>query len=162
MRLYGLRLLVALLTFGLGVAAASLLTFKRNACSQKMVVRSSPAFVAAVSEDVPPPPPPPRSACSAYRDAQVVQGGILSGKAVSKPAPLYPSEARAEGVRGTVVVKVLVDEGGGVESAQAESGPFKLREAAEEAARQARFAPTQLSGKPVKVSGFITYNFGLR
>ena len=161
MRLYGLRLLVALLTFGVGVAAASLLTFKRGPCGAKRPAASAPVFAAAPPSEAPP-PAPPRSACSANRAAYVVQGGVLNGKAVSKPLPLYPAEARAAGVRGTVVVKIVVDEGGGVESAAAESGPFMLRESAEEAARQARFSPTLLSGQPVRVSGVVTYNFGLR
>jgi hypothetical protein len=34
-----------------------------------------------------------------------------------------------------------------------------LRASAETAARQAKFTPTKLSGKPVRVSGVITYNF---
>jgi hypothetical protein len=37
-----------------------------------------------------------------------------------------------------------------------------LRAAAIAAARQARFAPTKLSGQPVKVTGIINYNFVVR
>jgi outer membrane biosynthesis protein TonB len=36
-----------------------------------------------------------------------------------------------------------------------------LRLSAVAAARQARFAPTKLSGAPVKVTGTINYNFTL-
>jgi protein TonB len=89
----------------------------------------------------------------------MVTGGILNGKAVSKPMPAYPPEAKAAGVQGTVVVRIVIDEGGGVIEASAVSGPELLREAAVAAARRARFSPTLLSGQPVKVTGHVTYNF---
>jgi outer membrane biosynthesis protein TonB len=37
-----------------------------------------------------------------------------------------------------------------------------LQDAAEHAARQARFSPTLLSGEPVRVSGQINYNFTIK
>jgi TonB family protein len=92
----------------------------------------------------------------------VVSGGILNSKAVSKPAPVYPPEAKAAGAQGTVTVKILVDEEGRVAEAEAVSGHPLLREAAVSAARNSRFVPTRLSGQPVKVSGVITYNFVLQ
>lgn len=99
-------------------------------------------------------PPPPVSPAGT-----VIAGGVLNGKAVSKPAPPYPQVAKAAGAHGTVTVQVIVDEKGEVVSAKAVSGHPLLRQAAEQAARRARFAPTILSGKPVKVSGVLTYNF---
>ena len=91
-----------------------------------------------------------------------ISGGVLNGKAISKPAPLYPSEAREANAQGMVTVQVLVDEDGSVASATAISGPPLLREAAAAAARQARFSPTLLSGQPVRISGVVTYNFVLQ
>jgi TonB family protein len=88
-----------------------------------------------------------------------ISGGILNGKAVEKPAPAYPVIVNAERVEGTVVVQVMVDEEGKVVSAQAVSGHPLLRQAAVEAAHKARFSPTLLSGKPVKVTGTLSYNF---
>jgi TonB family protein len=90
-----------------------------------------------------------------------VSGGVLNGKAISKPAPPYPEPAKAARASGTVTVQVTVDETGHVVSAEAVSGHPLLREAAVQAARQARLSPTLLSGKPVKVSGVLTYNFVL-
>jgi protein TonB len=58
-----------------------------------------------------------------------------------------------------VAVQVVVDEQGNVLSARAISGHPLLRAASEAAAREAKFTPTKLSGKPVKVSGVINYNF---
>ena len=92
----------------------------------------------------------------------VVSGGVLNGKAISKPQPAYPPIAHAARAKGTVVVQVLVDELGNVISARAVSGHPKLREAAQTAAKRAKFSPTLLQGQPVKVSGVITYNFVLQ
>lgn len=88
-----------------------------------------------------------------------ISGGVLNGRAISKPQPSYPPIAKAANASGTVVVQVLIDEDGKVMQAHAVSGHPLLRKAAEEAARNARFSPTQLSGQPVKVTGVITYNF---
>lgn len=90
-----------------------------------------------------------------------ITGGILNGKAVSKPQPPYPPEAKAAGAQGTVTVRVVVDEEGGVIEATAVSGHPLLLEAAVSAARKARFSPTLLSGQRVKVTGHVTYNFVL-
>jgi TonB family protein len=90
-----------------------------------------------------------------------VSGGVLNGKAISKPDPVYPPVAKAARASGAVTVQVTVDEAGKVISAKAVSGHPLLRAAAEAAARQARFSPTLLSGKPVKVTGVLIYNFTL-
>jgi TonB family protein len=92
---------------------------------------------------------------------QTISGGVINAKAVSKPQPPYPPVAQAARAEGTVTVQVLVDETGGVVSAKAVSGHPLLQAAAVAAARQAKFSPTLLSGKPVKVSGLLTYNFVL-
>ncbi len=85
---------------------------------------------------------------------------VLNGKAISLPRPEYPSLAKENRVSGTVVVKITIDEAGLVKSAADMCGahPF-LRSAAEQAALRARFTPTLLGGKPVKVEGVIVYNF---
>jgi protein TonB len=90
-----------------------------------------------------------------------ISGGILNGKAISKPQPPYPSRARAARAAGMVTVQVTVDESGKVSYAEALDGHPLLRQASEEAAYRARFAPTRLSGQPVAVSGVISYNFVL-
>jgi protein TonB len=87
--------------------------------------------------------------------------GVLTGKAIHKPAPPYPNIAKQAGIRGAVAVQVLIDEQGRVLSAKATSGHPLLQGAAVQAAYQARFSPTLLGGQPVKVTGIITYNFVL-
>jgi len=90
---------------------------------------------------------------------KIISGGVLNGKATNLPTPPYPPAARAVNASGTVVVQVVVDEEGNVVTANAVSGHPLLRPAAVSAARLAKFTPTKLSGKAVKVSGVITYNF---
>jgi TonB family protein len=89
------------------------------------------------------------------------EGGILNGKAESLPAPTYPPAAKAVKASGTVAVQVTIDEDGNVISATAVGGHPLLRASAVEAARDAKFKPTFLSGQAVKVTGVLTYNFVL-
>lgn len=79
-----------------------------------------------------------------------------------KPEPQYPSEARAAGISGEVVLQVIVDESGQVIRAVVVGNLPLLAEAAVEAAYRARFSPAERAGKAVKVTGIITYQFAPR
>ena len=98
--------------------------------------------------------PPGRSGAG-----KIVAGGMLAGKATSMPPPAYPQIAKAAKAAGAVVVLVVADEEGKVESATAVSGHPLLRASAEAAAKQARFTPMLVAGKPMKMTGTISYNF---
>lgn len=91
-----------------------------------------------------------------------VKAGGLDEQILYAPEPGYPPIARAARAEGTVSVRVTVDEEGKVAAAEAVSGHPLLRTAAVAAAREAKFRPTVVAGKPVKVSGVISYNFSLR
>lgn len=88
-----------------------------------------------------------------------ISGGIINGKAISLPKPEYPPAAQALKASGEVKIQVIIDESGSVIEAKAISGHPLLRQAAEQAALQAKFAPTTLKGQPAKVSGVIVYNY---
>ena len=76
-----------------------------------------------------------------------ISGGILDGKAVIKPAPVYPNEAKAQRVSGVVRVPILIDESGRFDSLlPGVSGHPLLQQAAINAATKAQFLPTKLSG----------------
>jgi outer membrane biosynthesis protein TonB len=94
-------------------------------------------------------------------DAQAggTSSGLLNGKALVLPRPPYPPAARAVRASGLVNISVLIDEKGEIFSAEAVTGHPLLRAAAKESACGARFTPTLLGGKPVKVAGVIAYNF---
>lgn len=107
----------------------------------------------------PPPPDPPKPDPTPVKKPPTQSGGVLNGKATSKVVPPYPAAAKTARISGAVNVQVTIDESGRVISASAVSGPAILRQAAEQAARGWRFAPTTLSGQPVKVTGVIIFNF---
>jgi periplasmic protein TonB len=115
----------------------------------------------AMETDAPTPPPTTESNRNSTGPAGTVSAGVLNGKATSLPKPAYPPAAKAAKASGVVLVQVLVDETGKVTSATAASGHPLLRQSAVQAAYEARFTPMTLSGKPVKMSGTISYNFVL-
>lgn len=104
-------------------------------------------------EDTPPAPPTPPTMPG------TVSGGVLNDKATQMPQPPYPPLAKSVRASGTVAVMVTVDETGRVTEARPVSGHPLLQQAALQAARQAKFQPTLLGGRPVKVSGILTYDF---
>jgi len=127
---------------------------------------ASPEPNASPREMISPPPPPAADSDKSKSNSSApsmegtpISGGVLNDRATSLPKPAYPAAAKAAKASGTVVVQVLVDEGGSVMTADAVSGHPLLRSAAEQAARIAHFRPTMEGGKRVKVKGTITYQF---
>jgi len=92
-------------------------------------------------------------------DSVTIKGGVLNGKAISLPKPPFPKDAREIGASGQVSVKVVIDEEGNVATAQVVSGNEVFYVVAEQAAMNAKFSPTLLSGKPARIEGVIVYNF---
>ncbi len=156
-----IRLVIALLAFSIGVFASAIWTLFSTkqvpfaAVKAPIAILETPRSTGCRTRAFPDPPPPPMP-------NNFVSGGVLNGKAISKPQPPYPPIAKAARASGTVTVQIVVDETGQVISASPVGGHPLLQQAAAQAARQARFSPTLLSGQPVKVSGVITYNFVLQ
>lgn len=88
-----------------------------------------------------------------------VDVGDLNSKALSLPKPTLSEEAKRVKATGKVSVKVVVDENGKVVSALALNNVAVLREAAEDAARQASFKPLVVDGITVRFTGILTYEF---
>ena len=81
---------------------------------------------------------------------------------LNEPLVSYPNTARKHQAEGTVEVLVTVDENGVVVSTVVLSGPdHGLRDAARQALRQTRFAPTLKDGKPVRHKFVYRYTFSL-
>ena len=82
---------------------------------------------------------------------------------LSSPPPRYTEEARANGVSGTVMLRVQVDVDGNVSAVRVVSGlPYGLTEQAIDVARQTKFKPATKDGKPVSVWIGIEINFNIR
>ena len=146
-----IRLAVAFLTFCVGLAASALWGFF-SLKSEQCTVSTRPTLVRAEA-------PVAVKLAPGKEVVQVISGGLLNGKAISKPAPVYPAIAKAARAEGTVAVQLRLDKNGNVEEAVAVSGHPLLRSAAVDAVRQWRFTPTLLNGQPVKVTGVANVNF---
>jgi protein TonB len=103
----------------------------------------------------------PAAGVAASAGGAPVSVGSLVGKARQRVSPSYPQIARAARVSGNVTVYLIVNEKGEVESVQRADGPMQLQQAAVDAARRWKFNPTEVDGRPVRVSGFLSFNFAL-
>ena len=116
------------------------------------------------SEAPPKPPDPPRPApASVPADNKPLRVGsvVLQGKVIERRVPTYPEMGIRIRLQGVVAVEVIISPEGRVESVRAVSGHPMLTQAALDAARAWRFAPTMLNGVPVRVTGVITFVFKL-
>ncbi len=93
-------------------------------------------------------------------EAPADDAGSLNAFATKKVVPHYPPLAKQNGAMGRVRVHVIV-EGGKVIAVSRSEGPMLLRQAAEEAARQWSFQKVSIEGQPMRLSGYIDFNFTL-
>jgi periplasmic protein TonB len=85
--------------------------------------------------------------------------GVTEGKLVKKVLPRYPEMARRAGVAGDVVINATIAMDGTLRNIRVMSGSPLLREEAVNAARQWRYSPYKLGGKPVETETRITVSF---
>jgi len=93
-------------------------------------------------------------------EPQLITTGSLSGRESKRVTPVYPPMAKTHNVGGTVRVFAIVDENGKLWITNSE-GPVLLRAAAEEAARGWVFPPSMFGGKPVRLAGYLDFDFKL-
>ncbi len=103
----------------------------------------------------------PGDAAAKPVNGQPLNIGPLVEKAMQRVAPTYPTFAKNARVTGIVRVDLVIDEKGAVATANSSSGPEVLRQAAIDAARRWKFRPTVKDGQPVRVTGFLNFNFTL-
>jgi TonB family protein len=84
---------------------------------------------------------------------------LVKGKALYIAKPVYPSDPRARGMSGKVLVRLTIDEKGVVIMAEPLTGDEIFHAAAVAAGMQCKFTPTTLDGKPTKVTASITFTF---
>jgi TonB family protein len=77
-------------------------------------------------------------------------------------APAYPPEAAMRGLRGIVILELVIDEQGKVASADVVRSVPPFDEAALSAARQWEYEVTQVAGKPVRVRVTVPITFAIR
>lgn len=76
--------------------------------------------------------------------------------------PIYPALARMTHIQGPVVLMMTIDQAGVPTDVQVLEGHPVFREEAIRAARQWRFEPARVEGRPVPASFRLTLNFRLR
>jgi TonB family protein len=108
-------------------------------------------------------PTQPRPPSSDFADGALKIGGSVRTPFKTRHVdPVYPPEAQASSVEGTVLVEMRIDETGLVSHARVvQSVPF-LDQAALDAVRQWRFTPTFLDNSPVPVVMTAAVTFDLR
>jgi protein TonB len=80
---------------------------------------------------------------------------------VRKVAPIYPPEAKAARLQGTVRLAVVIGTDGSVFEVHLMNGDPVLGEAAITAVRQWAYKPTLLNGEPVAVETTVDVSFTL-
>ncbi len=89
---------------------------------------------------------------------------ILSSKGaekrlIAKVSPVYPAEAKASGIEGTVVLKVLVSDTGKVEKVSSAEGDPTLAKAGIRAVKQWRYRPYVRDGKDLPFQSVVILDF---
>ncbi len=91
-----------------------------------------------------------------------IGAGITPGMLLDRVPPVYPPDAKAAHIMGTVVVKAVIGKDGRVHDPEVVSSPdSSLSAAALEAVRQWQYRPYTLNGKPVEVMTHINVVFEL-
>jgi protein TonB len=90
-----------------------------------------------------------------------VGGNMQQAKLVSQVRPVYPADAKAQRIQGSVKLEAVIGKDGKVENLKVLSGDPLLAPAALEAVRQWQYQTTLLNGNPVEVVTQIDVNFTL-
>jgi purine nucleosidase len=87
---------------------------------------------------------------------------LTAASLIHQVKPVYPREARAKRIQGTVTFAGTIGKDGKVHDLELLSGPLALYEASRTAVLQWEYKPTSLNGVPVEVETSITVNFTLK
>jgi periplasmic protein TonB len=90
-----------------------------------------------------------------------ISAAVLAANILKRVPPVYPSDAKAAGIQGTVVLRVIVSVEGEVTSATAVAGNPKLQPSAIDAVKQWRYKPYLLNGQPVEVESTVNVVYSL-
>ncbi len=91
------------------------------------------------------------------------QDTVRQGALIHVAQPVYPEQAKAAGISGTVSLHALISEDGSVQQVEFVSGPDTLRQAAVDAVKQWRYQPMLFpNNRPVSDKKSILMVFSLR
>jgi TonB family protein len=90
-----------------------------------------------------------------------ISAGVAVGMLVKKVDPVYPPEAAAARVSGTVVLQVTINKEGNVDDLHVVSGPAMLQEAALEAVKQWKYGQFFQNNQPMEIHTTVDVIFTL-
>jgi periplasmic protein TonB len=90
-----------------------------------------------------------------------VSQGTTGGQLIQRVEPVYPTQARAARLAGSVSLDVTIGEDGSVRDVKQVSGSPVLAAAATDAVRRWRYSPFLLNGQPLAVHKQVTVVFKL-
>jgi len=82
-------------------------------------------------------------------------------KYISQVHPVYPQDAKAARISGSVLLDVVIDKQGAPAQIKVAKGPRELQSSAIDAVRQWRWQPYLLNGDPVEVKTTVTVVYSL-
>jgi len=91
-----------------------------------------------------------------------VASGVTTGLLIKKVTPIYPADARAAYIQGTVVLQAKISKEGDITDLELVDGPIELAGSAVAAVRQWKYKPYLLMGQPVAVETKIQVNYKLQ
>ena len=95
------------------------------------------------------------------KGATPVREGVPAPKSIKSVAPVYPEEARKNGIQGVVILEAKADESGRVIDIMVLKSVPELDQAALDAVRQWVYEPLVIEGKAKKVVFTVTVKFAL-
>ena len=117
-----------------------------------------PINIAGPVEFIDPPPPPPDPPKNSGEPMRLMR----PPEAIHRIQPLYTEPARRAGVEGIVILELVIDTRGAVESVKVLRGlPLGLTESAVRAAEQWQFEPCVFNDRPTAVRFVLTVSFNL-
>ena len=116
----------------------------------------APTWSVAVSTD---PYPSIRVPADISSQKPSSERSLQIGRAISLVEPVYPEDAKSQGIEGTVKLHVVVGGDGSVQNVELTSGSVLLAKAATSAIREWHYAKTLLGGQPVETEQDVIVKF---
>ncbi len=116
----------------------------------------APTWSVAVSTD---PYPSIRVPADISSQKPSSERSLQIGRAISLVEPVYPEDAKSQGIEGTVKLHVVVGGDGSVQNVELTSGSALLAKAATSAIREWHYAKTLLGGQPVETEQDVIVKF---
>jgi len=119
--------------------------------------------IATAGESAPPPDLGSGEAImpKALPQALNISQGVSRGLLIKKVQPIYPQNALAMRIEGSVELMAMISKTGEIAQVKVLSGNLQLTKAASDAVKQWKYKPYLLNGEPVEIQTQITINFKL-